>query len=115
MKSLAQVVIEANNKVKTTKIRSSKYFSCIFANEDREVHVKSSQWNKTVTDDITAFWTPDSAWIFYFHNGSGDWAVVANGTIKPDQYNKEMFNDFEELLMNGVTIPELYGVDTDLK
>lgn len=114
MKSLAQVVIEVANKVKTTKILGSKYFSCIFANEDREIHVRSSQWNKTVTDTVIAFWTPDSEWIFYQYNGSGDWAAVASG-MKSSQYNKEMFNDFEELLMDGVTIPELLGVDTNLK
>lgn len=119
MKSIVTSIMES--LVKSKKISGSKFVKAESKEYGVEENIKSSNWNKSEFkykgDDIVAYWTPDSSWIFYYHVKEKDalpaWGAVSTGNGV--EYTEGMFNDFEDMLMDGATIPEFEVFDTNLE
>ena len=116
MKSLTDCLNESLSRVKTTKLSGSKHFGAASNEYNVEIDITSSNWHKTsiLNNKVTAFWTPDSEWIVYYYDKTPDaWAAVAHGTLKPKDYDENMFKDFDALCASGATVPEFDEVDAD--
>lgn len=120
MKKLTSYIMESLS-IKTKKISGTKKVDCSYEDMGFEYKVSSSKWNLTTFKDeygdkILAYWSPDSEWIFYKKDdGTWNWAAAAPGDIKPKDFSEAMFNNWDDLLMNGATIPEFDEFNSDLK
>jgi hypothetical protein len=120
MKSLLEFITESL-KIKTKKISGSKHVKCSNTEMDFNYEIESSKWNlSTFTDSygdkVMAYWSTESDWIFYKKDdGAWNWAAVSPGDVTADKFNEHMFTKFDDMLMNGATIPEFDKFDSDLK
>ena len=137
MKSLIESILSKSgvgfpkNIKKVESIKGQHYFwgvSDYNYSAVTEIDITSSKWTKVVFDDhdwkdIIAYFCPESEWIIYYSKGksysrrpvqSFEWAAVS-----PAKRSKIGIRDFEnfydDILLNGSTIPEFVELDTDLK
>ena len=117
MQELSEFLLESLN-IKTKKLSGTKKVE--FTNNEMSIDfsVESDRWNLTTFktkdgDAYRAYWSVDSAWILYVKDGSTDWAAVAPADIKPVKFSDRMFNNFDQLLADGATIPTFDEIDVD--
>lgn len=122
MKSIVTSIMESI--AKTKKISGNKYFKVKSRDYDMNDEFKSNKWNRTEFNDngsdIVAYWSQDCSWIFYYYKsekaaGRLNWGAVSAGYMPSEQYTEQMFNNFEELCMEGATIPEFDSVETNVE
>lgn len=120
MKSIVTSIMESI--VKTKKISGNKYFKVKSRDYDMNDEFRSNKWNRTEFNydgsAIVAYWSQEIDWVFYYYEsekvaGRLNWGAVSAGPSK--QYTEQMFNDFEELCMEGATIPEFDSVETNIE
>ena len=107
--------------IKTKKVSGTKKVECSNKEMDFNYKISSDKWNLTTFKDeygdkILAYWSPDSEWIFYKNDdGAWNWAAAAPSDIQPKDFSEAMFNDWDNLCLQGATIPEFDEFNSDLK
>lgn len=117
MQGLSEFLLESLN-IKTKKLSGMKKVGFVNNEMSVDFHVESDRWNLTTFktkdgDTYRAYWSVDSEWILYIKDGSKDWAAFAPADIKPAKFNDRMFNNFDQLLADGATIPTFDEIDVD--